>query len=115
MPALASTSFETFAEDVIASSQHMPVLVDLWAAWCSPCLVIAPVLEQIAEEFVDELQIYKLEVDAGENMRIAGQYQARGFPTVILFQHGAEQARFHGAKPFGFIEEFLLQHAEFGN
>ena len=89
------------------------MLVDLWADWCSPCLVIAPVLEQLAAEFADELTIVKLEVDEGENMKIAGQYQVRGFPSLILFQNGTELGRFHGAKSLNFMKEFVEQHCDF--
>ena len=107
-----ATSFENFQAEVIDASHHKPVLLDLWADWCSPCRVIAPVLEKIATEFSGELLIAKIEVDEGENMKIAGKYQVRGFPTLILFQNGEELGRFSGAKPLHFIREFIEQHAE---
>jgi putative thioredoxin len=53
----------------------------------------------------------KIEVDEGDNMKIAGRYKVRGFPTIILFQDGAEQGRFSGAHPLRFIEDFIEQHA----
>jgi putative thioredoxin len=112
MACFTETSLETFQADVIETSYNIPVLVDLWADWCSPCLVIAPVLEQLAEEFADELRIIKLEVDEGENMKIAGQYQVRGFPSLILFQNGTEIGRFHGAKSLNFMKEFIEQHCD---
>lgn len=110
MSGLPATSYESFAADVLDASHRQPVLVDLWADWCSPCLVIAPILEDIADEYADVISIVKLEVDADENMRIAGQYQVRGFPTVILFQGGQETARFHGAQSYQYIERFILEH-----
>ncbi len=103
---------EDFQKQVIDASQHRPILVDLWAEWCSPCRVIAPVLEKIAQEFGDQLGIAKVEVDEGENMKLAGKYQVRGFPTLILFDKGEEQGRFSGAKPLHFIREFLEDHTE---
>ena len=111
-----STIFEVHLSDfqnkVIEASKTRPVLLDLWAEWCSPCLMIAPVLEKLAAEFEDEVGIAKVEVDEGENMKIAGMYQVRGFPTLILFQNGEEVGRFSGAKPLHFIREFIEQHAD---
>jgi len=54
----------------------------------------------------------KLEVDEGENMKLAGRYQVRGFPTIILFQNGEEKGRFSGAKPVSPIEQFIDEHSE---
>ena len=102
-------SFET---DVIKASHTRPILVDLWADWCSPCLMIAPVLEKVSKEFGDQLGIAKLEVDDGDNMKIAGHYKVRGFPTLILFQEGIEVGRFSGAKPLQFIRSFIEEHAD---
>jgi len=99
-----------FQTHVITASHEKAILVDLWAEWCAPCRVIAPVLEKIAAEFQDTLGIAKVEVDEGENMKIAGQYQVRGFPTLILFIDGQEVDRFSGAKPFHFIQAFIEQH-----
>ncbi len=101
-----------FQQQVIDASQDRPILVDLWADWCSPCRVIAPVLEKIAHEFGDQLGIAKVEVDEGENMKLAGKYQVRGFPTLILFDKGEEQGRFSGAKPLHFIREFIEDHTD---
>ncbi len=102
----------SFDKLVIEASNSKPILLDLWAEWCAPCRVIAPILEDIADEFAGEIGVAKIEVDEDENMKIAGRYQVRGFPTLILFQHGKEQARFSGAKPLHFIKEFIEQHAD---
>lgn len=101
---------DNFQSQVIEASHQKPVLVDLWAEWCSPCRVIAPVLEKIAAEFADELCIAKVEVDEDENMKLAGRYQVRGFPTLILFVNGEERGRFSGAKPLSFIRTFIEEH-----
>jgi len=106
-PDIFDVSFEDYDERVIAASHDVPILVDLWADWCMPCLVIAPKLKTLNEEFEGRLKLAKLEVDAGENMRLAGKYKVRGFPTVILFINGEEKARFHGAKPLSFLREFV--------
>ena len=109
-PDIFDVSFEDYDERVIAASHDVPILVDLWADWCMPCLVIAPKLKTLIEEFEGRLKLAKLEVDAGENMRLAGKYKVRGFPTVILFINGEEKARFHGAKPLSFLREFVEDH-----
>lgn len=106
-PDIFDVSFEDYDERVIAASHDVPILVDLWADWCMPCLVIAPKLKTLIAEFEGRLKLAKLEVDAGENMRLAGKYKVRGFPTVILFINGEEKARFHGAKPLSFLREFV--------
>jgi putative thioredoxin len=102
----------TFDQSVIQASHDKPVLVDLWADWCSPCLVLSPLLEKIHREFGDKIGIAKIEVDDGDNMKIAGHYKVRGFPTVILFRRGEEITRFSGAKPLHFIREFIEQHGD---
>ena len=103
-------SLENFEQEVIQASHSKPVLVDFWADWCSPCIVIAPVLERVLVEYEDEVSFGKLEVDEGENMKLAGRYRVRGFPTIMLFKDGVEVARFSGAKPAQFIDSFLQQH-----
>lgn len=100
-----------FDDKVIKASYEKPILVDLWADWCSPCLVIAPVLEKLVHELDGEIGIAKLEVDDGDNMKLAGHYKVRGFPTLILFQNGKEVGRFSGAKPLQFIRNFIDEHS----
>jgi len=107
---LINIDIEQFQDKVIDASHKKLVLVDFWADWCSPCLILAPILKQIAEEFEDELYIAKLEVDEGHNMKLAGQYKVRGFPTVILFKHGKAIDRFSSAQSFSFIEQFIQPH-----
>ena len=96
-----------FDELVIKASAEMPVLVDLWAEWCSPCLVIAPALKMLIEENDGRIKLAKVEVDEGENMKLAGRYQVRGFPTVLMIIDGKEAARFSGAKPLSFLRNFV--------
>jgi len=109
-PNIFDTHYESFQKDVIERSHQTPVLLDLWAEWCSPCLMVAPVLKQLIEEYDGDLVLAKVEVDEGENMKIAGHNNVRGFPTVIFYQNGEEKARFSGAKPKHFIESMIQQH-----
>ncbi len=102
---------DDFDARVIQASHRRPVLVDFWADWCAPCIVLAPVLERVVEGYAGSVHLAKLEVDEGENMRLAGQYQVRGFPTVILFIEGRERARFSSARPANWIEDWLEQEA----
>ncbi|HEB97613.1 MAG TPA: thioredoxin [Sedimenticola thiotaurini] len=98
-----------FRERVIEASGEGPILVDFWAEWCSPCISLAPALERVVTDYGGRLRLAKVEVD--DNMRLAGHYRLRGFPTVILFHHGEELGRFSGSHPAHWIEEWLEQHA----
>ena len=112
MNAIFDTSVESFDEDVIQASHQHPVLVDLWADWCPPCVVIAPIIKKVVEDYDDEISLAKLEVDEGKNMKIAGQYQVRGFPTILLIQNGEEKARFSGAQSASYIENFIDENCD---
>ena len=74
----------TFAKDVLQSDK--PVLVDFWAEWCGPCRLVAPVLEEIASQHGEKLQIVKLNID--ENPGVARDYQIMSIPTMSVFQGG---------------------------
>ena len=106
------TALETFETDVIQASHERVILLDLWADWCPPCITIAPILEQVVEKYHGGVELVKIEVDEGDNMKIAGRYHVRGFPTILLFQNGEEKARFDGAKPASFIHEFIEQNSD---
>lgn len=96
-----------FEEKVIEASKKVPVVIDLWAEWCGPCRVLAPVLARLADEYQGKFILAK--IDADENMRIAGRYAVRGFPTVIGFVAGQEVERFSGAQTEGTIRKFLAR------
>ncbi len=106
-PRIFEVDIERFQQDVITASASQPILVDFWADWCGPCHALAPHLERTLTDFGGRVQLAKVEVDEGENMKLAGHYRLRGFPTVILFYRGAEVARFSGAMSRYRIRDWL--------
>ncbi|MCG6976214.1 MAG: thioredoxin family protein [Acidiferrobacterales bacterium] len=102
-----NVNLDDFESRVIEVSSHHPVLVDFWADWCPPCIAIAPIMEKAVNAWESEIELAKLEVDEGDNMKIAGRYQVRGFPTIIAFINGEEHGRFSGAKSLSFVEQFI--------
>lgn len=96
----------SFEQEVINSS--LPVLVDFWAPWCGPCLMVAPVIEQIAETYSGRLKVVKLNVD--ENPGVSARYQIMSIPTLILFKKGQPVDSVVGALPRKQLESFLSRH-----
>lgn len=86
---------QNFHDEVEAAS--LPVLLDLWAAWCGPCRVIAPVIEQLAAELSGRVKVGKLNVD--ENPRTAARFGVRSIPTLLVLKSGREVDRLVGALP----------------
>ena len=99
---LTDVTDSTFQAEVLESDK--PVLVDFWAAWCGPCRVVAPVLEEIASER-DDLRIVKLDVDA--NQQTAANYEVLSIPTMILFKNGQVAKKIIGAYPKKRLESEL--------
>jgi thioredoxin 1 len=85
----------TFEETVLKSDK--PVLVDFWAAWCGPCRMVGPIIEQISEEYDGKAVVGKVDVDA--NQEFAAKYGVRNIPTVLVFQNGEVVGRQVGVAP----------------
>jgi len=85
---------QNFEQEVLKSEK--PVLVDFWAAWCGPCQMMGPIVEELAEEVKDKYKVGKLNVD--ENRETASKYNVMSIPTLILFKNGKEVKQFVGVQ-----------------
>ena len=97
-----------FEQDVILRSKQVPVLVDFWAAWCGPCKALGPILEKLAAEFNGGFVLAKVDVDAEQ--QLAGYFQIKSIPTVMLLKDGQIVDGFPGALPEAQLREFLRHH-----
>ena len=84
---------QSFDREVLQSQQ--PVLVDFWAAWCAPCRMLAPTIDQVADDYAGKAKIVKLNVD--DNAETSGRYNIRGIPTLLLFKDGELKDQIVGA------------------
>ncbi len=101
-----SVSDATFEEQVLDAAQ--PVLVDFWAEWCQPCKMIAPIVEQLANEYDGKMVVAKMDTD--ENPNTMQAYQIMGIPTLILFKNGKVAERITGYMPKERLVEKLIPH-----
>ncbi len=102
-PLIVHTSDATFENDVLKSAE--PVLLDFWAEWCGPCKMIAPILDEAANEYKGRLKIAKINID--ENPSVPQRFGIRGIPTLILFKDGTVQAQKVGAVSKSQLMAFL--------
>ena len=93
--AVAEFSESNFEQEVLKAS--IPVLVDLWAAWCGPCRMIAPIVEELAGTYQGKVKMGKLNVD--DHPQVAAQYRIMNIPTLLLFKGGQEVDRIVGVVP----------------
>lgn len=95
----------TFEQDVLKSD--VPVLLDFWAPWCGPCRMVAPVLDDLAQEFGEQVKIVKINID--ENPQTPTQFGVRSIPTLLLIKDGQVVATQVGALPHSQMANFVKQ------
>ena len=106
LPWLVNASADTVGGALVAT---VPVLVDLWAPWCGPCRMVAPILEQLAASRAGRLKVVKVNVD--ELPAVSARFGVQSIPTLLLLEHGREVARQVGAVPAARLEHWLDSHA----
>ena len=103
-----SVTDNTFQAEVIDASSTQPVMVDFWAEWCRPCVMLAPTVAEIAQAYSGKLKVVKLNVD--ENTASAGRFNIRGIPTLLIFKDGQVAEQVVGAVPRDQIEKAVQRH-----
>ena len=106
-PFIIDVTRENYAE-LMEASFSVPVLIDYWASWCQPCLVLMPILAKLAEEYGGKFLLGKLNTE--EEQELAAQFGIRSIPTVKLFRDGGPVDEFMGALPESAVREFLDRH-----
>lgn len=100
---LLTLTQNNFDDEVLKSD--IPVLVDFWAAWCGPCRMIGPIVEQLAEEYDGKIKVGKVNVD--EQNELAAQYRVMSIPTLFIFKDGKIASQLIGARPKADLEEMI--------
>ncbi len=95
MVQLEAVTDEDFEREVLEAD--LPVMVDIWAVWCSPCRVVSPIVEQLAEEYSGKVKFVKL--DTEENFDVPARYGVRSLPTLLIFKQGRQVGQIFGARP----------------
>ena len=103
---LVTLNDSNFDGEVLRS--EIPVLVDFWAEWCGPCRIIAPAVEQLAEEYTGRLVVGKLNVD--ENPLVTSRYGIRSIPSLLIFKGGVVAEQLVGSQPKASLKEVLERH-----
>lgn len=97
---------DNFSDEIEGASGLM--IVDFWAAWCGPCRLVAPIVEQLATEYGDQLRVGKVDVDS--NPRMASKYGVRAIPSILFFKDGEHVDTVVGAVPKPHLEMKIQQH-----
>lgn len=97
-----------FQKEVLEN--NLPVLVDFWAPWCQPCLMMAPILENVSQKYQDKLEIKKINIDLPQNQAVAEDYQIESIPNMKLFKNGKVIAEFIGLRPQAMFEKELEKY-----
>ncbi|MGC8740073.1 MAG: thioredoxin [Candidatus Sumerlaeaceae bacterium] len=105
-PYVSELSDATFDTEVLRSS--VPYLVDFWAPWCGPCRMVAPIIEELAQEYAGKLKVGKLNVD--DHQQTAARYGVASIPTIMLFKNGQLVDRIVGALPKPMLKEVIDRH-----
>jgi thioredoxin 1 len=98
----------TFQAEVIEASKTQPVMVDFWASWCRPCLMLAPTVAEIATENLGKLKVVKMNVD--DNVNTPGQFNVRSIPALLVFKGGQLAEQMVGNQPKDYITKTLARH-----
>lgn len=107
-PHVFDATADNFEAEVLERSLRTPVLIDFWAEWCGPCKTVGPILEKLAADYNGAFVLAKIDVDSQQEL--AGAFQVRSIPTIILVKDGQPVDGFPGALPEGQLREFLKQH-----
>ncbi|WP_287130395.1 thioredoxin [Candidatus Cyanaurora vandensis] len=106
MSAAFPVTDSTFQQEVLNS--EIPVLVDFWAPWCGPCRMVAPVVDEIAEQYSGRIKVVKLNTD--DNHQVASTYEIQSIPTLMIFKSGAKVDKIVGAVPKATLATTLEKH-----
>ncbi len=106
MASLLEVTDGTFEAEVLKSP--VPVVVDFWAPWCGPCMMMGPILEALAAKLGEKMKFVKLNTD--ENLQVGQRYRITAIPTLIVFKGGVEAERAIGVKPQQQLEKLLQGH-----
>lgn len=101
---------ENFEKEVIEKSKEKPVIVDFWASWCMPCVILKPILEKVVEEFEGKVLLAKVNVN--ENQELAMKYGVMSIPNVKMFKNGKIVDEFIGTRPENFVRKWIQKHIE---
>jgi len=99
---------DTFQQEVLNSD--IPVLVDFWAAWCGPCRMVSPIIDQLANEYEGKIKVVKVNVD--ENPKLAAEYDIMSIPSIFLFKNGKKVDGIIGVRSKQLFEEMINRHLE---